>query len=78
MKKVYIVTSRFTKREDWTAITIDSRAFYSRYEATLYCQSKLNEEELAHQLKMQKRNLRNWYEFYSKDYVYEIEECEVD
>lgn len=76
--KCYVITSRFTKLDYWTAVAVDSRVFYSRDEAIMYCQDKLNKEELERNLKMQKRNLINWYEFQSKNYVYEIKECKID
>lgn len=68
-KQIFVIYNTFKKTE---TITIDNVAFKEKEKAIEYIESKLNAEELEHNRKMQNRNLRNWYEFFSKDYIYEI------
>ena len=41
-------------------------------DAVKYCQDKMNIEELEHRQKMLNRKLINWYEFFTKNYIYYI------
>lgn len=70
--EVYVVISRFNKRDDWTSIGISSEVYTTKKDAIEFCKSRLTEEELEHDRKMKARNMRCWYEFYSKNYTYEI------
>lgn len=69
MKDIYVIYNIFKMTDN---ISIDNVAFNTKEEAVKYIEEKLNKEELEHNRKMQKRNLRNWYEFFSKNYIYYI------
>lgn len=71
MKKedIYIIKNCFLKTGEWNT---DNIAFRDMDKAIEYCESKLNSEELEEHNKQLRRNLISWYEFSSKNYLYEI------
>jgi hypothetical protein len=70
-EKIYVVKNIFKRlaTEGWH---IDNISFRDMDKAIAYCESKMTEEEKAMREKALRRKLINWYEFFTKDYIYEI------
>ena len=66
---IYIVYNIFKRKN---AQSIDNIAFTNKDSAVEYCKSKMNIEELEQRTKMLDKNLINWYEFLTKNYIYYI------
>ena len=75
--KVYVVTSRFKKLNDFTSIGVSQECYTDIDKAIEFCESRLTESERDTRNKQLKRKLIEWYEFDSKDYEYRIKELKV-
>lgn len=73
-EKIYIVKVFFKSLKEWG---VDNISFKDMDKAIEYCNSKLTEEEQLKRENQLKRNLISWYEFYSKNYIYEIKEIDL-
>ena len=70
--EIYIVMCMNTKIKDFTSLNVSSTCYKEMEDAIEFCESRLTEEEKLKNRNAKKRNLQNWYEFFSKDYIYEI------
>ena len=73
-EKIYIIYNIFKKTN---TISIDNISFRDMEKAIEYCESKMNSEELEHRQKMLNRKLINWFEFFTKNYIYYIKEIDL-
>ena len=69
VKEIYVVEV-FYKSNGSTAIS--QECYDTQEKAIEFCKSRLNKEELELTEKAQKRGLARWFEFFGKDYSYEI------
>lgn len=70
--EIYIVMCRNVNIKDFTSFNVSSTSYKTKEQAVKFCESRLTEEEKLKNKNAKKRNLQNWYEFFSKDYIYEI------
>ncbi len=75
-EKIYIIKNLY-RRINNAQWNIDNISFRDMDKAIEYCNSKLTEEEKEKMENIKKRKLANWYEFFSKDYIYEIKEIDL-
>ena len=73
-EKIYVIYNIFKKTN---TISIDNISFRDMEKAIEYCESKMNSEELEHRQKMLNRKLINWFEFFTKNYIYYIKEIDL-
>lgn len=70
-KEIFVIYNSFIG--DTTLISnVDNIAFTDKEKAIEYIESKLSKEEIEKNRKAKERNLQNWYEFFSKNYIYYI------
>lgn len=69
VKEIYVVEV-FYKSNGSTAIS--QECYDDKEKAIEFCKSRLNKEELELTEKAQKRGFASWFEFFGKDYSYEI------
>ena len=72
MEEIFIIICRNKNREDWTTVGVSQECYKDIEKAIEFCRGRLNKEELEKHDKLIKKNMIQWYEFDSKDYVYEI------
>lgn len=73
-EKIYIIYNIFRTTDE---VSIDNISFRDMEKAIEYCESKMNSEELKHRQNMLNRNLINWFEFFTKNYIYYIKEIDL-
>lgn len=70
-QEICVIYNTF-KRGNQLISKIDNVAFKDVDKAIEYIESKLTEEEILKNRKAKNRNLQDWFEFSSKDYIYYI------
>ena len=73
LKEVYIVVVTFKSG----CSNISQECYDSKEKAIAFCESKLTEQELENVEKAKKRDLACWYEYWNKDYSYDIKVLSV-
>lgn len=70
-KEIYVI---YNHRKGSTQLinAIDNIAFTSKEKAIEYIENKLTKEEIEKNRAVKRRNLASWFEFASKDIIYDI------
>ena len=70
-KEIYVI---YNHRKGSTQMinAVDNVAFTDKEKAIAYIESKLTKEEIEKNRVVKRRNLASWYEFASKDIIYDI------
>lgn len=68
--EIYVVYVESLK--NWAGIEISQECYKEKEQAIDFIKTRLTKEELEKNLKAQKRGLQSWYEFFGKNYIYNV------